>query len=156
MSRIRSKDTKPEIAVRSLLHSMGFRFRLHKGELPGNPDIVLSRLKTVVFIHGCFWHRHKGCRDNSNPATNSEFWQAKFQRNVARDKRNASALRRLGWKVITVWECELKKPSKLESRLRRLLPAEAGNCEFSKRVPMAAEERCAYGSAKKQIKRKTL
>ena len=121
MSRIKSKDTKPELAVRSLLFSLGLRFRLHKDELPGHPDVVLSKLNAVIFVHGCFWHRHKNCRDNSNPATNSEFWQAKFKRNMDRDARNKKELRKLGWRVLTVWECELKDMPKLERRLRRLL-----------------------------------
>ncbi len=121
MSRIKSKDTKPELAARSLLFSMGLRFRLHKSELPGHPDIVLAKLKTVIFVHGCFWHRHKNCRDNSKPATNSAYWQDKFKRNVERDARNKRDLRKLGWRVLTVWECELKSLTKLERRLRRLL-----------------------------------
>ncbi len=124
MGRIKSKDTKPELAVRSMLFSFGLRFRLHKKELPGHPDVALPKLKTAIFVHGCFWHRHKGCRDNSNPASNSAYWQAKFQRNVERDKRNRAELRKLGWRVITVWECELKKALKLERRLRRLLVKE--------------------------------
>ena len=126
MSRIKSKDTKPELAVRSLLFSLGLRFRLHKKGLPGHPDVVLSKSQTAIFVHGCFWHRHKNCRDNSNPATNSEFWQAKFKRNIDRDARNKKELRKLGWRVLTVWECELKSPPKLERRLRRLLLKESG------------------------------
>ncbi|WP_308719825.1 very short patch repair endonuclease [Komagataeibacter xylinus] len=108
MSRIRGRDTGPEMRLRSLLHRVGFRFRLHAKELPGKPDIVLPKYHTVIFVHGCFWHRHEGCRNATKPATRTEFWQAKFDGNVARDKRNKAALEAAGWTVITVWECELK------------------------------------------------
>ncbi|MBF0887823.1 MULTISPECIES: very short patch repair endonuclease [Gluconobacter] len=108
MSRIRGRDTAPEIRLRSLLHRVGFRFRLHTKDLPGKPDIVLPKYHTVIFVHGCFWHRHEGCRNATKPSTRTEFWQAKFDGNVARDKRNKAALEAAGWTVITVWECELK------------------------------------------------
>lgn len=117
MARIRGKDTKAEIFVRSLLHRMGFRFRLHRRDLPGSPDIVLPRHGIVVFVHGCFWHRHAGCEHATTPKSNSEFWLQKFAKNVERDKRNRRDLRRLGWKVVVVWECELKKPAKLKRHL---------------------------------------
>ncbi|MFA4945542.1 MAG: very short patch repair endonuclease [Lentisphaeria bacterium] len=120
MSRIRSKDTKPEKAVRSLLHRLGFRFRLHCRKLPGTPDIVLKRHRTCVFVQGCFWHRHPGCPVASTPASNREFWQAKFARNVARDQRNQAALRALGWNLVVVWECELRNPPALAARLRAI------------------------------------
>ena len=123
MSRIRGKDTKPEIAVRSLLHRMGLRFRLHRRDLSGTPDIVLSGRKAVVFVHGCFWHRHEGCKDAAVPKTRTEFWQAKFAKNVERDARNRRDLKRLGWRALVVWECELKDMAKLERRLARLLPS---------------------------------
>ena len=109
MSAIKSKNTKPEIAVRKLLHSMGFRFRLHKKDLPGSPDIVLPKYKTVIFVHGCFWHRHENCKYASTPKTRSEFWESKFEGNIKRDKINQTNLIKLGWKIIIVWECELKK-----------------------------------------------
>ncbi|HOX49912.1 MAG TPA: DNA mismatch endonuclease Vsr [Fibrobacteria bacterium] len=121
MSRIRGKDTKPELVVRSLLHRMGFRFRLHRRDLPGSPDIVLPRLGVVVFVHGCFWHRHHRCKGATTPKSNADFWQDKFAANVERDKRNRRDLRRLGWKVVVVWECDLKKPRKLETKLRSVL-----------------------------------
>ena len=121
MSRIRGRDTKPELVVRSLLHRMGYRFRLCRRDLPGSPDIVLTRHSTVVFVHGCFWHRHKGCKGATTPKSNVDFWQDKFAANVERDKRNRRDLRRLGWKVVVVWECELKKLAKLETKLRRKL-----------------------------------
>jgi len=108
MSRIRSKNTKPEILVRKWLHKQGFRFRLHQKDLPGKPDIVLPKYRTVIFVHGCFWHRHPGCKKTTTPSTNTEFWEEKFRKNVDRDVRNRETLEALGWKVIVVWECEVK------------------------------------------------
>lgn len=119
MSRIRSKDTKPEIVVRHHLHALGFRYSLHSPKLPGHPDIVLPRWHTVIFIHGCFWHRHEGCRKASTPKSNVEFWTAKFERNVARDKKEHAALEAAGWHVIVLWECEIKsKLSVLADEIR--------------------------------------
>ena len=109
MSRIRSKDTSPEKKVRSLLHQMGYRFRLHVKRLPGQPDIVLPKYKKVVFVHGCFWHLHKGCRDGTIPKTQHEKWKTKLERNVERDKVHMRQLRKRGWKAIVVWECEVEK-----------------------------------------------
>ena len=117
MSRIKNRNTLPEIAVRSMLHRLGLRFRLHRKDLPGSPDIVLPRFRTAVFVHGCFWHRHKGCRFAYQPKSRVLFWQSKFENNVKRDREKQSALRRLGWQVLVVWECELKSPSKLTKRL---------------------------------------
>ena len=108
MSAIKSKNTKPEITVRKLLHSMGYRFRLHRKDLPGSPDIVLPKYKTVIFVHGCFWHRHKNCKYASTPKTRQEFWEAKFRENINRDKLNQENLSSKGWKIIIVWECEIK------------------------------------------------
>ena len=121
MSRIRGKDTKPEIQVRSILHRLGYRFRLHDRKLPGTPDIVLPRFQTVVNVNGCFWHRHRNCKYAYQPKSRVDFWNKKFDENVARDRKNAAELKRLGWKVVTVWECELAKPDKLRRRLERLL-----------------------------------
>ena len=125
MSRIRGKDTKPELWVRRFLHSRGFRFRLHRKDLPGRPDIVLPKYGAVVFVNGCFWHGHH-CQKGRIPATRSRFWQAKFEANKARDARNMRKLKRLGWRVYKVWECDLAKPGRrtkvldrLEERLRR-------------------------------------
>ncbi|MDF1741815.1 MAG: DNA mismatch endonuclease Vsr [Verrucomicrobiales bacterium] len=124
MSRIRNRDTKPEIMVRSILHGLGFRFTVNgpkNKKLPGKPDIVLPRYRTVVFVHGCYWHRHKGCKETTTPKTRTEWWQAKFDSNVERDKRNQKELRKLGWKVIVVWECETAATitkSNLRSSLR--------------------------------------
>lgn len=117
MSCIKGRNTKPELAVRSLLHRMGYRFRLHKADLPGKPDIVLSRYKTVIFVHGCFWHRHKNCRFAYTPKSRTEFWLKKLESNVIRDIQVKSDLELLGWQVITVWECELRELEQLLARL---------------------------------------
>ena len=120
MSRIRGKDTKPELRVRSQLHRMGYRFRLHRKDLPGRPDIVLPKYDTVIFVHGCFWHRHKGCRFAYTPKTRVEFWQTKFDLNVRRDRRNEAALRKRGWRIIRIWECRTRDPQKLQQQLARI------------------------------------
>jgi len=119
MSGIRSKDTKPEMTVRKYLHSQGFRYRLHARKLPGSPDLVLPKYKVAIFVHGCFWHRHQGCRYATTPASNAEKWKLKFDTNTERDARKANMLRDAGWRVITVWECELKQTP--EERLGRLV-----------------------------------
>lgn len=121
MSRIRAKDTKPEIAVRKLLHRMGYRFRLHDKNLPGKPDVCLAKHCTVILIHGCFWHNHSRCQDGKIPKSNTDYWQPKIERNIQRDKKNKRALQRLGWKVITVWECELRDMERLEKRIKKQL-----------------------------------
>ncbi len=118
MSRIRAKNTKPELRVRSLLHRMGFRFRLHRRDLPGNPDIVLPKHRTAILVNGCFWHRHQGCRFAYTPKSNQEFWQSKFEKNVERDLLKDEQLRQLGWQVTTVWECETKDLFDLRKRLQ--------------------------------------
>ncbi len=118
MSRIRSENTKPEHIVRSLLHRMGYRFRLHRADLPGRPDIVMPKYKTVIFVHGCFWHQHKGCREGIIPKTKRRYWGSKLRRNVLRDKEHVLALRKMGWRVVVVWECEAeKKPGAVKNRL---------------------------------------
>ena len=109
MSRIKGRDTQPEKTLRSLLHRNGLRFRIHDKRLPGHPDIVLPKYRSVIFVHGCFWHRHPGCRYASVPETRSAFWNEKFSRNVERDRRNVFLLEEAGWNTIIVWECELKK-----------------------------------------------
>ena len=108
MSSIRSRNTCPEMAVRRYLHGAGFRYRLHDRSLPGVPDIVFTRFKVVIFIHGCFWHRHAGCRLAATPASNQEFWQNKFSANTNRDQRNVELLLRDGWRVIVIWECGIR------------------------------------------------
>ncbi len=117
MSRIRSKNTKPELIVRSLLHHMGYRFRLHKKDLPGKPDIVLVKHKTVIFVNGCFWHRHKGCKYAYSPKSRKLFWQEKVNGNIERDNKKRIELKRLGWRVIIIWECEINNKQKLKRKL---------------------------------------
>lgn len=109
MSNIRGKDTKPELTLRRALHARGFRYRLHIKGLPGHPDLVFPKHRSVVFVHGCFWHRHRGCPKATTPATRVEFWQKKFAGNTERDCRNIDQLRKAGWRVLVVWECELTK-----------------------------------------------
>jgi DNA mismatch endonuclease, patch repair protein len=126
MSRIRSRDTKPEMVVRSLLHGMGYRFTVNGPKnrtLPGRPDIVLPKYRTVIFVHGCFWHRHNGCKGTTTPKTRTDWWEAKFAGNVARDRRNQRSLRKEGWRVVVVWECELAKASRnqIQPKIRRYL-----------------------------------
>lgn len=108
MSRIRSKDTKPEMLVRKFLHKNGFRYRLHVKDMPGKPDIVLPKYKTVIFIHGCFWHGHEGCKYASLPTTRTEWWQEKIGRNIQNDIKAEAALKAANWNTITIWQCELK------------------------------------------------
>lgn len=120
MSRIRSSNTSPEIALRCALHALGLRFRLHRKVLPGKPDIVLPRYKTVIFVHGCFWHRHSGCKIATTPKSNTDFWVEKFGRNVARDARTREQLEELGWKVFVAWECELGSAHKAAEVALRL------------------------------------
>jgi DNA mismatch endonuclease (patch repair protein) len=121
MGRVKNKNSRPEILVRSLVHRMGFRFRLHGKKLPGKPDIVLVRHKKVIFIHGCYWHQHGVCRPLAIPENNSDFWRRKFADNVDRDKRNIEELAELGWRVLVVWECETKDLPTLKDKLQTFL-----------------------------------
>jgi DNA mismatch endonuclease (patch repair protein) len=121
MRQIRSKDMAPEVAVRRMVHALGFRFRLHRRDLPGAPDLVLPRLKKVIFVHGCFWHQHSGCREGRFPGTRQDYWRPKLLRNVERDAENAKRIRALGWTSLTVWECELKDAATVRERLTRFL-----------------------------------
>jgi DNA mismatch endonuclease (patch repair protein) len=125
MSRIGPRDTVPELAVRRAAHRMGFRFRLHRKELPGRPDLVFARHRLAVFVHGCFWHRHAGCKNATMPKTRPEFWQQKFTGNVERDRRACAQLERLGWRTLIIWECEAEKPARLESILSAALEPHA-------------------------------
>ncbi|HFI2199229.1 TPA: very short patch repair endonuclease [Pseudomonas aeruginosa] len=120
MSRIRGKDTQPELALRKVLHRLGLRYRLHGAGLPGKPDLVFPRYRTVVFVHGCFWHRHDGCNIATTPKSNTPFWLEKFEKNVARDARVATQLEALGWRVFIVWECELGSAIKTKATGERL------------------------------------
>lgn len=122
MRSIHSKDTKPEITVRSVLHRLGYRFRVHKKELPGKPDICLPKYRTVIFVHGCFWHHHTKCKEGHFPQSNATFWRHKLKKNIERDKVNQKTLRRLGWKVIVIWECETKDNSYLKKSICGRLP----------------------------------
>lgn len=117
MARIRSKQTQPELIVRRALHNMGFRFRLHRRDLPGKPDIILPKYKLAIFVHGCFWHQHPDCKLASRPKTRGEYWGPKLASNVARDQRHARALEELGWRVETVWECETRDTERLDKVL---------------------------------------
>lgn len=121
MSRIRGRDTDPEKRVRSALHRLGYRFRLHDSKLPGRPDVVLRKHRAVVFVHGCFWHRHPGCRYAYSPKSRTEFWEDKFARNVVRDRESRSALEDAGWRVLVVWECETRDEEALAARLKSWL-----------------------------------
>jgi DNA mismatch endonuclease (patch repair protein) len=123
MRAVKSKDTKPEIAVRRALHRLGFRFRLHRRDLPGRPDIVLPGRRLAIFVHGCFWHRHFNCRKATIPKTRIDFWIAKFEANTERDHQVERELVAAGWKVLVIWECQTKKPEKLTGALLRGLAA---------------------------------
>ena len=121
MRRIRSKDTKPEFKVRRCVHSMGYRYRLHSKILPGHPDLIFASRKKVIFIHGCFWHQHEGCSICHIPKTRHEYWVPKLQRNKERDKINQAKLKELGWRVLVIWECEVKNIDSLKKRLLKFL-----------------------------------
>lgn len=116
MARVKNKNTVPELTVRKILYRLGFRFRLHRRDLPGNPDIVLPRHKKIIFVHGCFWHGHS-CPKGKRPSTRQEFWDPKLDRNIERDRNNISELQKSGWKVLVIWECEIKDLQKLEKTL---------------------------------------
>lgn len=117
MARVRGKDTAPELRVRRVAHRMGLRFRLHRKDLPGRPDLVLPKHRLAVFVHGCFWHRHPGCSRASTPSTREDFWQAKFDATVARDRRQIAELEALGWRVLVIWECGVNDEATVEARL---------------------------------------
>jgi len=121
MSRIRGCNSAPEVRARQILHRLGYRFRLHRKDLPGTPDIVFPSKKRVLFVHGCFWHRHKKCRDATTPKTRNGFWRKKFAENIARDRRNVNSLRKLGWRLLIVWECDLRDEEKLIRKLIEFL-----------------------------------
>ena len=145
MSRVRSSDTKPEFMLRSLLHRAGFRFSLKRKDVFGKPDIVLPKYNCVIFVHGCYWHRHPGCKRATTPATNREKWLTKFEKNVARDKMVKETLEQQGWQVIVVWECELKKEpyTVLKSIIAAIAPEKKQKAVYSdkKEILQVAEER---------------
>lgn len=121
MARVKGSNTRPEKLVRSVIHRMGFRFRLHRRDLPGCPDIVLSKYRKVIFVHGCFWHGHEGCPRSSRPSSNQSFWEKKLSGNMRRDEQNLQDLERLGWKTLVIWTCETKDLERLNAILRRFL-----------------------------------
>lgn len=124
MSSVKQRHTKPEIAVRKILHRYGFRFRLHNKKLPGTPDIVLPKHKAVIFVHGCFWHQHEGCRKSRRPTSNVEFWNEKLDKNIERDNRKESELKNAGWKVLTIWDCEIKDEDLLIEKVKSFFRVE--------------------------------
>ncbi len=124
MAAVHAKDTGPELALRRLVHGMGHRYRLHAKELPGRPDLVFRPLKKVIFVHGCFWHRHDACRYATTPKSRTVFWHAKFAANVARDRRNVRDLKKAGWRVLTIWQCQLKNPNKVAKRTHEFLKSD--------------------------------
>jgi DNA mismatch endonuclease, patch repair protein len=130
MRAVRGKNTGPEMIVRSAAHRLGLRFRIHDARLPGRPDMVLPKWKTVIFIHGCYWHRHKGCRKATTPKSNVAFWEAKFAANRARDRRNLRELTALGWRVLTIWQCEVKSASEATTLLSKHFPSEGTGSEI--------------------------
>lgn len=118
MRRIRSKDTSIEMTIRRLVHGMGYRYRLHAKDLPGSPDLVFRGRRKIILVHGCFWHRHRKCPLSTTPKTRIDFWKEKFEKNISRDRRNLRELRKLGWSVLVVWQCEIKDKDKLEKKIR--------------------------------------
>lgn len=124
MSGIKGKNTKPELLLRSALHKLGFRFRIQRKDLPGKPDIVLPKYKTIIFVHGCFWHRHLGCKYAYTPKSNIEFWTNKLEGNVIRDRLTEKALEEMGWRILIVWECEVKTLIENDSFLRSMITKE--------------------------------
>jgi len=142
MAGIRSKDTKPEMTVRRYLHARGFRYRLHARDLPGSPDLVLPKYRVVILVHGCFWHRHAGCRFATTPASNVERWNVKFQANMGRDARKHASLEEAGWRVIVVWECELKgNPTDRLQRLAQEITRQENQAESSSIPDQASNSR---------------
>jgi DNA mismatch endonuclease (patch repair protein) len=121
MANVKSKDTGPEMKVRKLIHGMGYRYRLHRKDLPGKPDLVFPGLKKVIFVHGCFWHGHKGCAASQRPTSNTEYWNAKLDRNLKRDQKNLKALEELGWRPLVIWECQTRDETKMRRAIVRFL-----------------------------------
>ncbi|MBS1823154.1 MAG: DNA mismatch endonuclease Vsr [Acidobacteria bacterium] len=141
MRRIRSKHTKPEMAVRKITHSLGFRYRLHSKHLPGKPDLVFASRRAVIFVHGCFWHLHQACREGRVPSTRRAYWLPKLERNVARDREHITALKRLGWRTLTIWECEIADHAKLGRKIQRFLTTNS-SLPLSK-SPLPARHPCS-------------
>ena len=154
MSRIRSADTKPELVLRSVLHRIGFRFRLHRRDLPGRPDIVLPKYQTVIFVHGCFWHQHPGCIEAVRPKTNKKYWTAKLDGNVKRDKTNCRSLRKMGWRVFRFWECEIEAdPIRIAKQIAKKLQVEVKEsleCDLPSRLELLKATEYRSGDYKKR------
>lgn len=154
MAAIKGKDTKPEMIVRRYLHAIGYRYGLHNRKLPGSPDLVLRRLKTVIFIHGCFWHGHEGCKYYRLPQSNVKFWSDKITRNRQRDAFARVQLEKKGWTVITVWECDLKNKAKREATLSALhdeltrISTKSKGYKIEEDFSIAAEDSSSYGDQK--------
>jgi len=146
MRRVRSTNTTPEKKVRSLLHKLGFRFRLHRRDLPGKPDIILPKYRAVVFVHGCFWHRHQDCPHATTPSSNKEYWLPKFKRTIERDKKNREELRQKGWNAIIVWECETNDLQKLRKQVVMKIYREQTHSMLSPVLCIAAEQTAEYNS----------
>ncbi len=121
MAKIRGKDTRPEMVVRRLVHGLGYRYRLHRKDLPGSPDLVFPGRRKAIFVHGCFWHRHPGCKLAYMPSTRRNFWKSKFENNIERDRKSVKALEELGWDILLVWECETRNPDSLPEKLTKFL-----------------------------------
>lgn len=121
MSRVKQRHTRPELVVRSLLHRLGYRFRLHRKDLPGSPDIILPKFRTAIFVHGCFWHQHKNCNKSRRPSSNQGYWNAKLDENISRDMRKERELSKRGWRVATVWQCEIRNLESLSKKIKKLL-----------------------------------
>ncbi len=121
MARVKNKDTKPEVTVRSIIHRLGFRFRKNRTDLPGRPDIVLPRYRKVIFVHGCFWHGHTNCKRATRPSSNKTFWGKKLDGNIVRDRKNIRMLRKQGWRVMTIWQCQIKHEKRLLNRIKTFL-----------------------------------
>ena len=124
MGRVKNKDTKPEVHVRSIVHRMGFRFRKNKKNLPGHPDIVLPKYRKIIFIHGCFWHGHKNCKRAKRPSSNSKFWDTKLNRNIERDKINIAKLSSMGWHTMVIWQCQVKDEEHLKERIKEFITSD--------------------------------
>lgn len=121
MSRIRNKDMKPEMVVRRLIYALGFRYQLHRNDLPGRPDIVFRGRRKIIFVHGCFWHQHSGCKNAHFPKSNLDYWRPKLENNVSRDQTNINQLKQIGWEILIIWECEISNTSTLKSKITSFL-----------------------------------
>ncbi|MBN2239060.1 MAG: DNA mismatch endonuclease Vsr [Dehalococcoidales bacterium] len=125
MSRIRSKNSKPELAVRHIVYDLGFRYRIHKNDLPGNPDLVFPHLKKVIFVNGCFWHRHNCPNGKLTPKNNADYWQDKFKKTISRDNKHSEMLATAGWDILIIWECEVKDTNQLTTKIKKFLSSES-------------------------------